>query len=151
MNGTTVLGAYPLRWLVDRFFRESIGLSYDSLVNGVFSSWVGDGNPPLPRFENLIIKVVFHTDNVASAVLSPSPVAERNNFILLVQFSAQAAVPDEIGIRMACPSRWLRSASGANEVFGTAWVPSTRMRISNNHSTRMSRSRDFSSYCLTYP
>jgi hypothetical protein len=59
VNGTTVLGAYPLRWLVDRFFRESIGLSYDSLLNDIFSSWAGDGNPPLPRFENLIIKVIL--------------------------------------------------------------------------------------------
>ena len=51
---------------MDRFFRESIGLSYDSLINGIFSSWVGDGNPPLPRFENLIIKVILLVNDAPS-------------------------------------------------------------------------------------
>jgi hypothetical protein len=50
---------YPLRWLVDRFFLESIGLAYDSVMNTLKNSWVGDAEPPLARFENLIVKVAF--------------------------------------------------------------------------------------------
>lgn len=61
VSGSTILGLYPLRWLVDRFFLESIGLPYDSLVDCIFSCWVGDGNPPLPRFENLLIKLMKET------------------------------------------------------------------------------------------
>ncbi|KAI0668348.1 Mak10-domain-containing protein [Trametes maxima] len=30
-----VLGAYPPRWLVDRFFQESMGLSYDSILDAL--------------------------------------------------------------------------------------------------------------------
>jgi len=51
---------------VGRFFRESIGLSYDSLLYEIFSGWAGDGNPPLPRFENLIIKVMLLVNDAAS-------------------------------------------------------------------------------------
>lgn len=61
INGTTVLGVYPLRWLVDRFFLESIGLSYDSVIDNISSSWIGDVGPPLPRFENLIVKLMKET------------------------------------------------------------------------------------------
>lgn len=66
VNGTTVLGTYPLRWLVDRFFLESVGLSYDSIISDISSSWTGDGNPPLPRFENLIIKVALLVNDTTS-------------------------------------------------------------------------------------
>ena len=51
---------------MDRFFRESIGLSYDSLISDIFSSWAGNGNPPHPPFENLIIKVMLLVNDTAS-------------------------------------------------------------------------------------
>ena len=59
------MGKHSLRWLLDRFFLESIGVSYDSVINDILSAWIGNLIPPLPRFENLIIKVgwlrtIFH-------------------------------------------------------------------------------------------
>ena len=83
---------------MDRFFLESIGLSYDSVTNDISSSWVGDVEPPLPRFENLIVKVALLLSDNSLLTFVPLLVDERNDLVLLVQSSAQTAVLDEIDI-----------------------------------------------------
>ncbi|KAI0648442.1 Mak10-domain-containing protein [Trametes meyenii] len=55
-----VLGAYPPRWLVDRFFQESIGLSYDSILDALERSMPESQMASLQDvIERRIVKVVL--------------------------------------------------------------------------------------------
>lgn len=42
--------------MVDRFFFESLGVSYDSLVRTIQNSWKGPNSPPLSPMERIIYK-----------------------------------------------------------------------------------------------
>lgn len=131
---------------MDRFFLESIGLPYDSVVDNISSSWVGEAEPPLPRFENLIIKVTLLLNDISPLTFRPLLVDERNDLILLVQSPAQTAVPNEINIRVACSPRRVRSPPRTDYVFGIARVPPSYSRTFPTKLTSASKIHGFSDY-----
>jgi hypothetical protein len=58
-DGTRVLNKYSSGWIVDRFFVETLGLSYDQLVKAVTSRWVGIGPLSFEDMEHRIIQVIL--------------------------------------------------------------------------------------------
>jgi N-alpha-acetyltransferase 35, NatC auxiliary subunit len=58
-HGNRVLIGFPPSWIVDRFFIESVGVSYERISTMIKDSWVGKDEPPLALFESRIIKVRF--------------------------------------------------------------------------------------------
>lgn len=55
-DGLLILNKYTFTWMVDRFFFESLGVSYDSLVRTIQISWKGPNSPPLGPMERIIYK-----------------------------------------------------------------------------------------------
>lgn len=48
---------YPADWLVERFFLETIGVSYEHICDILVTSWAGDDQLHFEDVENYIIKV----------------------------------------------------------------------------------------------
>lgn len=52
-----ILGALPPRWVVDCFFVESLGVSYDTIIDVLARRWVGGAGMPLKDLEGKLIRV----------------------------------------------------------------------------------------------
>lgn len=52
-----VLGDYSEDWIVEQFFWETLGLSYDSISEVVINTWAGPGMLSLQEMESHVIEV----------------------------------------------------------------------------------------------
>jgi hypothetical protein len=50
------LNKYTFVWMVDRFFFESLGVSYDSLVKAIQNNWTGRYPPQISPMERVLYK-----------------------------------------------------------------------------------------------
>ena len=51
------MNKYSFGWMINQFFYETCGVSYDSIHNVVVDRWQGDEPPPTKRLERVIHKV----------------------------------------------------------------------------------------------
>lgn len=51
-----ILNAYDLSWMVNRFFFETLGVTYESIATTIRESWDGADEPPLGRIERVMYK-----------------------------------------------------------------------------------------------
>ncbi|KAF9460883.1 Mak10 subunit, NatC N-terminal acetyltransferase-domain-containing protein [Collybia nuda] len=57
-DGLLILGKHTYVWMVDRFFFESLGVSYDSLVKTIRDYWTGPAPPPISQMERILYKLI---------------------------------------------------------------------------------------------
>ena len=57
VDNHVVLGAYPEEWIIERFFWETLGVSYESICEILVNSWVGPGALMLQEMESHLIAV----------------------------------------------------------------------------------------------
>ncbi|KAG6916900.1 hypothetical protein DXG01_004733 [Tephrocybe rancida] len=54
-DGLMILNKFSFAWMIDRFFLETLGVSYATITKAVAPFWAADQSP-LPRIENLLYK-----------------------------------------------------------------------------------------------
>ncbi|KIL68496.1 hypothetical protein M378DRAFT_71592 [Amanita muscaria Koide BX008] len=56
-NGVLVLHHFPFKWLVDRFFLESLGVPYESILRKIGQRWNKKEPPPIQNLERILFTV----------------------------------------------------------------------------------------------
>jgi hypothetical protein len=56
-DGLLVLSKYSFQWLIDRFFFESVGMTFSSITDSINEEWRGEAPPPLKKVERSFYKV----------------------------------------------------------------------------------------------
>ncbi|TCD64688.1 hypothetical protein EIP91_003802, partial [Steccherinum ochraceum] len=54
----TVLGIYPLVWIVEHYFAETLGITYEAITHTMRVHWTGSGTFSTKEIERMIITVV---------------------------------------------------------------------------------------------
>lgn len=62
-DGLLVLNKYSLTWLVDRFFFETLGITYDSIAKTIRERWTSTAPLPMKAIEHGLYKArsITHT------------------------------------------------------------------------------------------
>lgn len=58
-NGVLVLHHFPFKWLLDRFFSESLCINYEAILKGISSRWNKAEPPPVQNLERMLFTVSF--------------------------------------------------------------------------------------------
>ncbi|KAF8061759.1 Mak10 subunit, NatC N-terminal acetyltransferase-domain-containing protein [Lyophyllum atratum] len=67
-DGLLILNRYTFTWMVDRFFYETLGVTYDTIGRTVKHYWPSE-TPPLPRIERILYKLI--TPHIRGLWLNP--------------------------------------------------------------------------------
>ncbi|KAF8626362.1 hypothetical protein AX15_005013 [Amanita polypyramis BW_CC] len=57
-NGVLVLYHFPFKWLVDRFFLESLGIPYESMLKSINQRWSKTESPPIQNLERILFALL---------------------------------------------------------------------------------------------
>ncbi|KAK2460682.1 hypothetical protein APHAL10511_007152 [Amanita phalloides] len=57
-NGVLVLHHFPFKWLMDRFFFESLCVSYESILRGINDRWSKAASPPIQNMERILFTLL---------------------------------------------------------------------------------------------
>ncbi|TFK32597.1 Mak10 subunit, NatC N-terminal acetyltransferase-domain-containing protein [Crucibulum laeve] len=57
-DGLLILNKYTYAWMVDRFFLETLGVTYDTIVKTINERWTGSSVAPLTKIERTMYKLI---------------------------------------------------------------------------------------------
>ena len=101
-----VLGDYSDDWIVEQFFWETIGLSYDSISEVIINTWAGPAMLSLQEMESHVVEVLLVILELwISADCLYVTGRHRLHQIILVQPAPKTTPPDEVDIRLAAFTR----------------------------------------------
>lgn len=98
-DGLLVLSKYSFHWLIDRFFFESVGVTFSSITDSINEEWRGKTPPPLQKVERCFYKLI--TPHIRALWFNP-PRQRRHLMKSLVDwhvlYDSMLEVTDEIDI-----------------------------------------------------
>lgn len=92
-----VLGEYPMSWLVDRFFQDTLGIPWQAIVRVLPETWVGRGRWTVKEVEKQITQVLYSLVDIMVRLIS-----NRNTFCSPPRISSKSRG----GIYLDGEERW---------------------------------------------